>query len=126
MGLLSLLDLIITNEEGMVQNLSYHPGLGDSDHCCLKFDLTCYAIQTSKEIQLPNYYRANYDSIRSRLKCINFAEDYSKFIQQIDLTTMDNIPKRVSAKKKTNLYMAVEALRLKKQKTTLETICPYQ
>ena len=40
----SLLDLIITNEEGMVQNVSYHPGLGDSDYCCLKFDLTCYAI----------------------------------------------------------------------------------
>ena len=123
----SLLDLIITNEEGMAQNLSYHPGLGDSDRCCLKFDLTCYAIQTSKEIHLPNYYRANYDSIRSRLKCINwgsllngtFAEDYSKFIQQIDLATMDNIPKRVSAKKKTNLYMTVEALRLKNKKQRL-------
>ena len=123
----SLLDLIITNEEGMVQNLSYHPGLGDSDHCCLKFQLTCYAIQTSKQIQLPNYYRANYDSIRSMLKCINwgsllnstFAEDYSKFIQQIDLATMENIPKRVSAKKKTNLYMTVKALRLKNKKQRL-------
>ena len=123
----SLLDLIITNEEGMVQNLSYHPGLGDSDHCCLKFDLTCYAIQTSKETQLPNYYRANYDSIRSRLKCINwgsllnstFAEDYSKFIQQIDLAMMDDKPKRVSAKKKINLYMTVEALRLKNKKQRL-------
>ena len=39
----NLLDLILTNEEGMVQNLTYHPGLGDSDHCCLKFDLNCYA-----------------------------------------------------------------------------------
>ena len=117
----------------MVQNLSHHRGLGDSDHCCLKFDLTCYAIQTSKDIQLPNYYyyyyyyRANYDSIRSRLKCINwgsllnstFAEDYSKFIQQIDLATMDNIPKRVSATKKTNFHMTVEALRLKNKKQRL-------
>ena len=32
----NLLDLILTNEEGMVQNLTYHPGLGDSGHCCLK------------------------------------------------------------------------------------------
>ena len=32
---------------------------------------------------------------------------------------MDNIPKRVSAKKKTNLYMTVEVLRLKNKKQRL-------
>ena len=28
----SFLDLVLSNEEGMVYNLAYHPGLGDSDH----------------------------------------------------------------------------------------------
>ena len=32
---------------------------------------------------------------------------------------MDNIPKRVSAKKETNLYMTVQALRLKNKKQRL-------
>ena len=64
----SLLDLIMTNEDGMIQNLSYQPALGDSDHCCLKFDLSCYAYHSKrKEEEKTNYYRADYASIRSRL-----------------------------------------------------------
>ena len=38
----SLFDLVLSNEEGMVYNLAYHPGLGDSDHIILTFDLVCY------------------------------------------------------------------------------------
>ena len=37
----SLLDLILCNEKGMVYNLAYHPGLGDSDHVTLTIDLIC-------------------------------------------------------------------------------------
>ena len=99
----------------MVHNLSYHPGLGDSDHCCLKFDLTCYAIQTSKDVQLPNYYRANYESIRSRITLLNstFVEDYTKFIEQNDFAPTGNLPMRVSSKKKKHKDYKT---------TTLETI----
>ena len=35
----NLLDLILTSEEGMVQNLIYHPPLSESDHVVLTFDL---------------------------------------------------------------------------------------
>ena len=38
----SLLDLIFTNEEGMLQDLTHRPGLGESDHECLNFQLNCY------------------------------------------------------------------------------------
>ena len=31
----NILDLVITNEEEMVENLQYHPGLGASDHLCI-------------------------------------------------------------------------------------------
>ena len=34
----SILDLVFTNEEGMLTNLSYLPPLGNSDHVCLRFD----------------------------------------------------------------------------------------
>ena len=33
----NLLDLIISNEKGTVQDLEYHPPLGESDHLCLTF-----------------------------------------------------------------------------------------
>ena len=60
----SLLDLIITNEDGMVQNLSYHPALADSDHCCIRCDLCCYANhQTRRKEEIPDYYGADYGLI---------------------------------------------------------------
>ena len=38
-----ILDLIITNEVGMFEKLTYNHALGDSDHCCMKYKLNCYA-----------------------------------------------------------------------------------
>ena len=84
----NLLDLILTNEEGMVQNLTYHPGLGDSDHCCLKFDLNCYAHYSNTTEKSMNYYKANYRAIRNKLRMVNwdetlngsFMDDYTKFL----------------------------------------------
>ena len=124
----SLLDLIITNEIGMIQNVSYLPALGDSDHCCLRFYLNCYAQHyMSKEIKIPNYYRADYASIRSRLNSIDWEvtltgsinEDYPVFIEHLDSATKNCIPNRMSPKKKKNLYMTSEALRLKNKKNHL-------
>ena len=34
------LDLVFTNEEGVVKNLQYLPPLGNSDHVILRFTLT--------------------------------------------------------------------------------------
>ena len=64
----SLLDLIITNKEGMIQNLSYHPALGDGDHCCLTFDSSCDAYHHKrKDEKVPTYYKADYETIKNRL-----------------------------------------------------------
>ena len=35
----NLLDLILSTEERMVHNLTYHPPLGETDHLCLKFNV---------------------------------------------------------------------------------------
>jgi len=41
------LDLIFTNEDNMVNDLQYLPGLGSSDHLCLRFTLSCYTSDRS-------------------------------------------------------------------------------
>ena len=41
-----LLDLIFTNDEGLVNDLTNNAALGNSDHECLSFTLDCY-----KEVQ---------------------------------------------------------------------------
>ena len=38
----NVLDLILSSEEGMVQDLAYNPPLGESDHLCLTFKLQYY------------------------------------------------------------------------------------
>ena len=124
----SLLDLIITNEAGMIENLAHYPALGDSDHCCLKFNLNCYAaIDKRKLEEMPNYYRADYITIKSHLSIIDWDamlngtmhEDYPKFIEQLNSATRGCIPKRISPRKKKNLYMTTEAMRLKNKKNHL-------
>ena len=69
---LSLLDLVVSIEEGMVHNLLHFPGLGDSDHECLRFDLNCYKDEW-KDISQPDYNKARYETIPERLKDIDWA-----------------------------------------------------
>ena len=116
----SLLDLVLSNEEGMVYNLAYHPGLGDSDHIILTFDLVCYNDQANKPRSQPDFFKANYAAIRFKLKSIdweetqtgNFINSYEEFMR-ILTTSTGNVPKRIKPSKKRNIYMNNEATRLK-------------
>ena len=68
----STLDLVFTNEEGMVTNLVYLPPLGNSDHTCLRFD---FNVNNSSNKYKRSCYRlnaANYDSMRSLLEEIDW------------------------------------------------------
>ena len=47
------MDLIFTNEEGMVKNIQYHPVLGNSDHVVIRFTLSCY---TEAAASLPEFH----------------------------------------------------------------------
>ena len=54
-----LLDLVFTNEEGMIDNISHRHGLGKSDHIILIISFVCYTrIQNRR-----NYHEANYTQI---------------------------------------------------------------
>ena len=61
-----LLDLVLSSEEVMVKELSYHPPLGESDHVVLKFELTLGQVKQETP-QSRNIYIANYDYIKSEL-----------------------------------------------------------
>ena len=122
----SLLDLVLTTEEGIVQNLVHDPGLGDSDHECLRFEVKCYQ-EEYDETPVPNYDKADYENIRSKLDNIdwvtllrgNFNEAYEKFISALDLSMEGNIPNKLKGKKKKNMYLSIEAIRMKDKKNTL-------
>ena len=41
----SLLDLILSNEENMVENMNKLPPLGKSDHVVICFKYVCYSVE---------------------------------------------------------------------------------
>ena len=62
----NLLDLILSSEEGMVNNLTYHPPLGESDHICITF--TLLHCQHNNEIEPSfNVFKTNYQAIKESI-----------------------------------------------------------
>ena len=68
-----VLDLILTNEENMVDDLQYLPGLGLSDHVCLRFNLVCYCCKLSSCCETKLDLRsANFIKMRQLLETVNW------------------------------------------------------
>jgi hypothetical protein len=51
------LDLILTNDENMIEELNYTSPLGNSDHCSLEFVLKCYCGDKSCKTERWNYFK---------------------------------------------------------------------
>lgn len=123
----SLLDLILTNEEGILNELEHKPGLGDSDHECLFFQLNCYADEIIK-VASKNYHKGDYVTIRERLKNIDwnaklqgltFSEAYAIFLDELEKAMDGCIPNKTNRKLKRNIYLTPEAIRKKDLKNRL-------
>ena len=68
-----VLDLVFTNEENMIDNIQYHPGLANSDHVCVIFDLSCYTPTNEDAVQLKyNVRRANFNKLQKLLDKIDW------------------------------------------------------
>ena len=70
----SVLDLIFSNEENMVENVNLLASLGKSDHLVLTFNLVCYTISHPKNEQKSklNFFKGDYVSIREELDKIDW------------------------------------------------------
>ena len=109
----------------MVYNLKHKSGLGESDHTCITFTLKCYEkIKDHKEV--PNYFKADYEIIRERLKVNwiskldgDFERSYDNFIKVLKSSMEGWIPYYKSAKKRKNIYLTQEAIRKKNLKNKL-------
>ncbi|KAF8568225.1 hypothetical protein P879_08155 [Paragonimus westermani] len=62
----SILDLLLTNEELMIEDVHYLPPLGASDHVCLQLEFVCYA---SRVADVPIFTRrhVNFSLLRNLL-----------------------------------------------------------
>lgn len=72
----SLLDLIITNDEDIVENITYRDTLGASDHIGLTFEIACKLNINVNRHPRTNFFKGNYEACREYLskvdwKCID-------------------------------------------------------
>ena len=132
----SLLDLVLSNEEGMVFNLTHNSGLGDSDHECINFTLNCYE-DVNDMVKKLNFFKADYVTIRDRLSQINwipelegdFSTAYVNFSNVLE-EAMEGCTPEYNVSKKKSIYMTAEAIRKKNLKNKLwrrykSTRCDY-
>ena len=78
----SFLNLIFTNEENMVLNLSALPGLGKSDYVILNFSFNCYTYVQSPTFKKYNFFNGKYSVIGEDLS----KEDWIRSLQDLDLS----------------------------------------
>ena len=71
----SILDLILTNEESMVSNLQYKPGLGKIDHLVLEFTYNCYIGSSDPPTKKLNFFKGDYRKISEKLEENNWEQD---------------------------------------------------
>ena len=53
----SILDLVFTNDENIISNLSYLPGLGKSVHVLLNFGFNCYIDTCSTNFKKVQFFQ---------------------------------------------------------------------
>ena len=123
----SLLDLVLTNEEGMVISVDYCPGLGKSDHVVLKCEMACYSSVHKSNCSKWNFNRANFQELGREVRDVNWDflssvdvdAGYQQFCDTLLFLQSIHIPKARSPHSRKNIYMTSQALRLKRQKYTL-------
>ena len=123
----SLLDLVFSNEEHMVTNLTSLPGLGSSDHVVLKFCFKCFTGHRNSLSPKLALNRGNYQLMSEMVNEVPWgsmeemstAECYEFISSNLERITNACVPKQVSRAVKKNMYMTNEAMSMKKQKSKL-------
>ena len=121
----SVLDVIFTNEQGMVTNVEYLPGSGSSDHVVLKLSLICYS--GVRTLPFAQRTRIDYEKLKTTLASVNWTpmtamnmENAYSFFKEKMSYSVDMCSHPSSTKSKTkNLYMNGRAIQLKKRKAHL-------
>ena len=71
----NVLDLIFTNEEGMINEIHYCAPVGKSHHLSLWFQFRCYKVCEANDTPSYVYDKGDYNSIRDELKNINWESE---------------------------------------------------
>ena len=63
----NILDLILTNQEFLVRDTKVREHLGTCDHNMIEFEINTQSNNSSSEIYIPNFRKADYDNFNKAL-----------------------------------------------------------
>ena len=70
----SILDLVFSDNHELVKELTVTEGLGNSDHNMVKFKITSETRAKDNYQMVPNFYQADFDSLRNELAQIDWSD----------------------------------------------------
>ena len=120
------LDLILTNEEGMINKIMSLPPIGNSDHICLNVFTSIYTEKPKTPQPRPNVFKGNYGKISEDMQSIDwdttlkgqpFPDAYRVFCNILKEKTEQHIPITTKLEKNKNLYITPKARNLRKKGT---------
>ena len=122
----NILDLVFSKEEGLVSTIEHYPGLGKNDHECLVlvFNVICNKHLNANNSMGRNIFKANFPKIETFLEGVDWnsllageiSDAYKRFCEALDKAE-GNIPViKGNSKRKKDLFMTKDALRLRKNK----------
>ncbi len=124
----NVLDLVLSNEEGMVSGLELGAPIGASHHSSILFKFNCYQNQEKRFKKIFKYNRGNYDKLREMMSVHNWEillenkkceEAWEIFYELIIVAMKKCIPLGTNKGRKPGraLWMNDQALKKVKKKT---------
>ena len=117
------LDLVITNEEGMVDNVALRAPVGKSHHTCISFDFMCYTERPAKITPKFQYHKGNYTAMREDAAKLDWNQEgtdldemWLSFMNNIKLLADSHIPKSKPHQINRPIYMTAKAREKSKDK----------
>ncbi len=85
------LDLLITNEEGMVDNIELNAPIGKSHHVCMNFEFNCYIDPVQSHQPKYIYHKGDYTNMRDQADNMCWAIPQDADIESAWRTVTNNV-----------------------------------
>jgi hypothetical protein len=110
----NILDLVITTDPGMVENVEIKEHLGNGDHNIITWNLICNVCINTNKQPYRKYYKADYDKMRKWFSDLNWNEEFKnlklnekweRFCSLIKVAISKYVPLGYNASKKCPKWM---------------------
>ena len=122
----SLLDLVFTDEENLIEDMEYHAPLGLSDHVCLAWTLATGGFGNKDECEKIDVWRGNYEETNNQLEKMDWENSiagdsidimWDKFLSIIKDMIQKYIPfKKVGSKRRFDRWISNDTVRMMKER----------